>query len=113
MQIEPVTRRRAALLVVLSFLVAGTAVAVMPLIGSAHIDYSRAFARLDPDRQILFELRLPRVLLASLAGGALATGIGLRHTLWVIGSLGLALTVAAMRWSPVRLHRALPAVAAD
>jgi hypothetical protein len=49
--------------------------------------------------------------LGSLAGGVLATGIGLRHTLWVVGSLGLVLSVAAMRWSPVRLHRALPVAA--
>lgn len=51
--------------------------------------------------------------LGSLAGGALATAIGLRPTLWVIGGLGLALTLSAMRWSPVRRHRGMPAVAAD
>ncbi|MHB8493318.1 MAG: MFS transporter [Casimicrobiaceae bacterium] len=51
--------------------------------------------------------------LGSLAGGALATVIGLRPTLWVIGGLGLALTMGAMRWSPVRRHRGLPAVASD
>ena len=51
--------------------------------------------------------------LGSLAGGALATGIGLRHTLWVIGSLAIALALVAMRWSPVRRHRRLPAVAAE
>ncbi|HEV2220741.1 MAG TPA: MFS transporter, partial [Casimicrobiaceae bacterium] len=51
--------------------------------------------------------------LGSLAGGALATVIGLRPTLWVIGGLGLALTMGAMRWSPVRRHRGLPSVASD
>jgi MFS family permease len=51
--------------------------------------------------------------LGSLAGGALATGIGLRPTLWVVGWLGIVLAVVAMRWSPVRLHRRLPAVATD
>ena len=40
--------------------------------GSAHIDYARAFAGLSPDAEILFYARLPRVLLALLAGGALA-----------------------------------------
>jgi len=49
----------------------------------------------------------------SLAGGALASAIGLRQTLWVIGVLGLALAIGAMTWSPVRRHRTLPATAAD
>jgi MFS family permease len=49
----------------------------------------------------------------SLAGGALATGIGLRPTLLVVGVLGLALAIGAMAWSPVRSHRTLPAAAAD
>ncbi|MGA8032141.1 MAG: MFS transporter, partial [Casimicrobiaceae bacterium] len=51
--------------------------------------------------------------LGSLAGGALATAIGLRPTLWVIGGCGLVLTMGAMRWSPVRRHRGMPAVAAE
>ena len=51
--------------------------------------------------------------LGSLVGGALATGIGLRQTLWVVGVLGLILSIVAMRWSPVRRHRHLPAVALD
>jgi iron complex transport system permease protein len=53
---------------------AAAAVAVLclaPLIGSSSIDYSRAFAGLSPDSEILFYTRLPRVLLALLAGGAL------------------------------------------
>jgi predicted MFS family arabinose efflux permease len=51
--------------------------------------------------------------LGSLAGGALATAIGLRRTLIVVGFLGLALTLCAVRWSPVRRHRELPATASD
>lgn len=51
--------------------------------------------------------------LGSLAGGALATWIGLRSTLLVVGALGLALAAAAILFSPVRAHRSLPAVAAD
>ncbi len=51
--------------------------------------------------------------LGSLAGGALATLIGLRETLLVIGVLGLLLSGAAVAWSPVRRHRTLPAVASD
>jgi hypothetical protein len=49
----------------------------------------------------------------SLAGGALATAVGLRATLLTVGVLGLALTVAAVYWSPVRRHMTLPAVASD
>jgi MFS family permease len=51
--------------------------------------------------------------LGSLMGGALATGIGLRPTLLVVGALGLALAVGAMFGSPVRTHRTLPAAAAE
>src|ERR1700683_4502183 len=47
-----------------------------PLIGSAHIDLRRALAGLSPDHEILFYARLPRVLLALLAGAALSlTGV--------------------------------------
>ncbi len=49
----------------------------------------------------------------SLVGGVLATGIGLRATLLTVGALGLALSAAAVLWSPVRRHRTLPAIAAD
>jgi MFS family permease len=49
--------------------------------------------------------------LGSLAGGALASAIGLRATLWVVGALGIALALAATAWSPVRAHRRLPAAA--
>jgi len=51
--------------------------------------------------------------IGSLAGGALASIIGLRQTLWVVGVLGLALAIGAMAWSPVRRHRTLPTPAAD
>jgi Na+/melibiose symporter-like transporter len=51
--------------------------------------------------------------LGSLVGGALATGIGLRATLMTIATLGVALSAAAIAWSPVRLHRRLPAVPAE
>jgi MFS family permease len=51
--------------------------------------------------------------LGSLAGGALATAIGLRSTLLTIGVLGILLVVGAVLWSPVRRHREMPAVASD
>lgn len=47
-----------------------------PLIGSAHIELGRAFAHASPDYEILFYARLPRVILALLAGAALSvTGV--------------------------------------
>jgi iron complex transport system permease protein len=45
---------------------------ILPLTGSVSIDASRAFAGIEPDRQILMTLRVPRVALALLTGGALA-----------------------------------------
>jgi MFS family permease len=48
--------------------------------------------------------------LGSLAGGALASAVGLRATLLVIGGLGIALALTATAWSPVRTHRQLPRV---
>lgn len=47
-----------------------------PLIGSTHINLTRAFAGVSPDYEILFYARMPRVLLAALSGAALAiTGV--------------------------------------
>jgi MFS family permease len=51
--------------------------------------------------------------LGSLAGGALATIIGLRATLLTVGALGLVLVAGAIAWSPVRRHRKLPAVVGE
>jgi MFS family permease len=51
--------------------------------------------------------------LGSLAGGALASIVGLRATLMVIGVLGVVLAAAAVAWSPVRRHRVLPSVGGD
>ncbi|MEK7408878.1 MAG: iron ABC transporter permease [Acidobacteriota bacterium] len=48
------------------------AVLLLPLAGSASLDLGRAFAGQSPDYEILFYTRLPRVLLALLAGGTLA-----------------------------------------
>ena len=49
--------------------------------------------------------------LGSLAGGAVATLVGLRATLLGIGALGLVLAIGAMGRSPVRRHVRLPVVA--
>jgi iron complex transport system permease protein len=65
-------RRRFWIAVLATAAAAVLVLCIAPLIGSTHIDYSRALAGLSPDREILFYTRLPRVLLALLAGGALA-----------------------------------------
>src|SRR5580698_3264015 len=57
-----------------AFLILVTAIA--PVIGSSHIELPRAFAHVSPDYEIFFYARLPRVLLALIAGGALSiTGV--------------------------------------
>ncbi len=65
------SERRFWVALALAGAVAAAAVVIAPLVGSARIDYLRALAGLSPDREILFYVRLPRVLLAALAGGAL------------------------------------------
>ncbi len=45
---------------------------LLPLVGAVPVEYAKAFAGAEPDHQILFTLRVPRVLLALLTGGALA-----------------------------------------
>ncbi len=57
--------------VAISAAVAAAVFCLAPLIGSTSISYSRAFAGVSPDHEILFDTRLPRVILALLAGGAL------------------------------------------
>ncbi|MEN6533854.1 MAG: iron ABC transporter permease [Bryobacteraceae bacterium] len=66
------TARRWVVTVAICAAMAGIAFLVLPLVGSAKISYSRAFAGLSPDTEILFYARLPRVMLALLAGGGLA-----------------------------------------
>ncbi len=64
--------RRFAAVAAASVLFLGLALALTPLIGSSEATLGAALAGESPDREILFEVRLPRVLLAGLAGGALA-----------------------------------------
>jgi iron complex transport system permease protein len=67
-----VTGGRLVAAVGISGIVLAATLVVLPLIGPADISYSRAWQGLSPDREILFFTRVPRVLLAALAGGALA-----------------------------------------
>jgi iron complex transport system permease protein len=93
------------LLALLLLSIAGAA-----LIGSVHVNLARAFdAQLldNTDRLILFETRLPRVLLAAIVGGALATaGVALQgllrnplaepHLIGVSGGAALGAVVAVI-----------------
>jgi iron complex transport system permease protein len=69
---EPVTPRRLWTAVVISLAIAIACALSLPLVGSAKVEYGRALAGVYPDHAILFQVRVPRVLLAMLAGGALA-----------------------------------------
>src|SRR5713226_6354706 len=54
----------------------GIVALLAPLIGSTHIGLARVWARESPDYEIFFYARLPRVILALLAGAALSvTGV--------------------------------------
>jgi iron complex transport system permease protein len=72
MHLRLATRRRVYTVIALSFAGALLSAAILPLLGSVQLSYARAFDGLSPDHEILFQVRLPRVLLAMLAGGALA-----------------------------------------
>jgi iron complex transport system permease protein len=64
--------KRFAAVVLASAAFLGVALLVTPLIGSSDASLFGALRGESPDREILFQVRLPRVLLAGLAGGALA-----------------------------------------
>lgn len=56
---------------------AAICVAIAPLFGTYHVDFSKAFdfsipLSENPDRSVLFQTRLPRIVLALVAGGSLA-----------------------------------------
>ncbi|MBN8730790.1 MAG: iron ABC transporter permease [Acidobacteria bacterium] len=91
---SPDLRARARTVFVLSLLAAAVSVAVCPLVGGSGLDYGRVWAGQAPDWPILINLRLPRALLALLAGAALS-GSGamfqalLRDALATPSSLGV------------------------
>jgi iron complex transport system permease protein len=72
MDIEPVTPARAAAAIGICAALCVAAMLSMPLLGSTHIDFGRAFRGTSPDAEILFRTRVPRIVLAALAGGGLA-----------------------------------------
>jgi len=70
----PLTRRRFFALVGTGLAALAAMLVAGPLIGPSHVDLGRAFQGPgNTDYEILFRARLPRVLLAAVVGGALAT----------------------------------------
>ncbi len=65
-------RRKLALVLALGLASVVGALALSCLLGSQSISLARAFAGEDPDRAILFQLRLPRALVGAVVGCALA-----------------------------------------
>lgn len=66
------TRSSVATLFAWSAAIALACALLLPLIGSSEVSYTRAWAGESPDAEILFRVRVPRVWLAMLAGGALS-----------------------------------------
>jgi iron complex transport system permease protein len=93
--------------------------AIAVMIGSSHVDLTRALRGLSPDREILLELRVPRALLALWTGGALALSgvvfqailrnpLATPYTLGVSGGASLGAVIAIFAgWST---FAGLPAV---
>lgn len=92
MAVDPVAARRRVAAVVF---VAVAILLICPLIGGSGLDYERVWSRQAPDWGIFWNLRLPRVLLAMLAGAALS-GSGalyqalMRESLASPSSLGIS-----------------------
>jgi iron complex transport system permease protein len=72
MAIKGLTKRRYVMAVAFSAAAAMAALVLTPLVGPTHVDLSRALAHASPDYEVLISLRVPRVLLAMLTGGALS-----------------------------------------
>ena len=97
---------------------------VLPMLGTASISLPAAWAGRSPDREILFDVRLPRVLLSLLVGGALGVAgvicqailrdaLATPYTLGVSSgaSLGAVLAIS-FRWGGVPIASCLGAFAA-
>lgn len=72
MAAEHPSRRRFWATLSLSVLLLAAVLAVCPLIGPVAVDFRAAMQGESPHTEIFFQARLPRVLLAAIAGGALA-----------------------------------------
>src|SRR5215475_11682872 len=65
----------------ISLAIAIAVLVLAPLVGPTHIDLGRVAARQAPDFELMFSLRVPRVLLGMLAGGSLALAGAVFQTL--------------------------------
>jgi len=104
------TRRRFVTVNALLAVLLLASIVAATLIGSVHVDLVRALqsgVASNTDRVILFDTRLPRVLLAAIVGGALATaGVALQgllrnplaepHLIGVSGGAALGAVVAVI-----------------
>src|SRR6185436_3082478 len=72
MSIKGLDGRRYWTAVALSAAAALAVLTLAPLVGPTNIDMARVIARQSPDYEVFVSLRVPRVLLAMLAGGSLA-----------------------------------------
>ncbi|MGE5568221.1 MAG: FecCD family ABC transporter permease [Rhodospirillales bacterium] len=119
MENRALTRRGFWLAIAVSAGIAAATLCIAPLVGSASISLEQAFAGVSPDKEILFYTRLPRVLLALLAGGALGVAgvlfqamlrdaLATPYTLGVSSGAALGAVIAiCMGWGEVAR---LPAV---
>lgn len=72
MPIKGLDRRRYRTALAACSAAALVALLLAPLVGPTHIDLARVLAAQPPDYQVFVSLRVPRVLLAMAAGGALS-----------------------------------------
>ena len=72
MAIEGLKPRRYWTALTLTGAAALGALCLTPLIGPTHVDLARVLARQAPDYEVLVSLRIPRVVLAMMAGGSLS-----------------------------------------
>lgn len=72
MAADSITPARVSRVLLAGFCALAAAMLISPLIGPAPVHLGRALAGQWPDNQLFFGVRLPRMLMATLAGGALS-----------------------------------------
>jgi iron complex transport system permease protein len=72
MATKPLNRRRVALALLIGVAAVVVAAGFAPFVGANPLDAGKAWRGQWPDAQILWDIRIPRVILALLAGGALS-----------------------------------------
>jgi iron complex transport system permease protein len=72
MGIKPASRRTVWVSIAMCTLALAVVAVITPALGSAQASVWKAWQGVSPDREIIFDFRLPRVLVALIAGGGLA-----------------------------------------